>query len=280
MADEEARIQALEQQLQTLLQTQLATQIAQQAQPAAQQVAPQPTQPGPFALTPALANQNVMDLASTQGIKLYKSIITPLDIKFDGTSRKLVLFMDELRHKADENGWNHTLLSVSDRHPITPTTRNLLLVHHRLMTIDDVRAHAEAYIGTPARVAQDSNMMYMFIRDSLSEGARLKMANEHAQYDIKNGISSGATYYDHRRAATYLDSGYDAKVFESDTPRQTNHLSLQRVSKGLIAFVLSRWPLRPKSIGIWFSIRTPTCSPSTTAPPGACHSPLTTLWDQ
>jgi hypothetical protein len=103
MADE-ARVDALEQQLQAL-QTQLAAQTAQIAQQAAQlvqqaahPVAPQPVQPRPFALTPALANQNVIDLASAQGIKLYKSITTPLDNKFDGTSRELVLFMDELLH--------------------------------------------------------------------------------------------------------------------------------------------------------------------------------------
>jgi hypothetical protein len=193
MADE-ARIQALETQLQTL-QTQLTAataQIAQQAQQVAQPAAPQPPQPGPFALTPALANQNVIDLASPQGIKLYKAITTPLATKFDGSSRKLVLFMDELRHKADEYGWNHTLLSVSDQHPVTPTVRNLL-VHHRLITMANVRAHATTYIGTQERVAQDSHMMYRFLTDSLSEGARSRMANEHAQYNI-NGIPDGPCY--------------------------------------------------------------------------------------
>jgi hypothetical protein len=186
MADD-ARIQALEQQLQTL-QAQLAAATAQPVQPVAQQ----PTQPGPFALTPALANQNAIDLSSSQGIKLYKAITTPLATKFDGSSRKLVLFMDELRHKADEYGWNHTLLSVSDQHPITPTNRNLLL-HHRLITMDNVRAHATVYIGTQQRVAQDSNMMYVFLRDSLTEGARSRMANEHEKYDI-NGTPDGPCY--------------------------------------------------------------------------------------
>jgi hypothetical protein len=190
MADD-ARIQALEQQLQ-MLQTQLAAataQIAQQPQP----VAPQPPQPGPFALTSALANQNVIDLLTTQGrIKLYKAITTPLATKFNGSSRKLVLFMDELRHKADEFGWNDTLLSVSDQHPITPTNRNLLL-HHRLITMANVRAHAMTYIGTHARVAQDSNMMYIFLKESLTEGARSRMANEHQKYDI-NGTPNGPCY--------------------------------------------------------------------------------------
>jgi hypothetical protein len=59
--------------------------------------------------------------------------------------------------------------------------------------MENVTAHAEAYIGTQSRVAQDSNMMYIFLRDSLSEGARLRMANEHEKYDI-NGTPDGPCY--------------------------------------------------------------------------------------
>jgi hypothetical protein len=82
MADE-ARIAALEQQLQAL-QTQLTAATVQAAQPAAPPVAQPPiVQPGPFALTPALANQNVIDLLSSPGIKLYKTITTPLANKFE-----------------------------------------------------------------------------------------------------------------------------------------------------------------------------------------------------
>jgi hypothetical protein len=173
--------------------TQQAARIAlQAAQPIVQQPPPQPPQPGPFALTPALANQNVLDLTTAQGIKLYKSITTPLLNTFDGSTKELVLFMDELKHKADEHGWNSALLRVSDRLPPTPTIRNLL-VYHRLIDIADVRAHAQSYIGTDTRVAQDSHMMYVFIRDSLSKDAKAKMATEHEQYDVA-GTPDGPCY--------------------------------------------------------------------------------------
>jgi hypothetical protein len=62
-----------------------------------------------------------------------------------------------------------------------------------MIDIEDVRAHAETYIGTQARIVQDSNVMYIFIRDSLSKGARLKMATKHVQYDIK-GTLDGPSY--------------------------------------------------------------------------------------
>jgi hypothetical protein len=53
----------------------------------------------------------------------------------------------------------------------------------------NVRAHATAYIGTHVRVAQDSNMMYVFLKESLTEGARSRMANEHEKYDINGSVS-------------------------------------------------------------------------------------------
>ena len=75
------------------------------------------------------------------------------------------------------------------------------------------------------------------------------------------GFSSGDTYYSHR-ADTSMDYGYDAKVSDYNTRRHTNRLSLQPANHQPIADVLSHWPLLQNSIGIWFSVRTPTlCQP-------------------
>ena len=92
MADDQARITTLEQQL-LALQNQITAQTAQitahTAQITAQAAAAPPqAQPGPFALSPALANTNAIDLYSASGIKLYKSIIAPLDHKFDGSAKE------------------------------------------------------------------------------------------------------------------------------------------------------------------------------------------------
>ena len=76
-----------------------------------------------------------------------------------------------------------------------------------------------------------------------------------------DGISSGDTYYNHR-ADTSIDYGYDAKVSDYYTRRHTNPLSLQPANHQPNADVLSHWPLLQNSIGIWFSVRTPTlCQP-------------------
>jgi hypothetical protein len=74
--------------LQAQLQQQAATIAAIQAQK-------QP-QVGPFALTPALATQDVIDMTTTAGIKLYKSIKEPRETKFDGSPSKLASFLDDV----------------------------------------------------------------------------------------------------------------------------------------------------------------------------------------
>jgi hypothetical protein len=85
--------------LQDQLTQQAALLAALQAQPALQQ-----PQPGPFALTPALATQDVIDMTSSMGIKLYKSIVSPLETKFDGAPTKMMTFLDDVQEKANNCG--------------------------------------------------------------------------------------------------------------------------------------------------------------------------------
>jgi hypothetical protein len=143
-------------------------------------------------LTPALATQDVIDMTSSTGIKLYKSIVSPLETKFDGAPTKMMTFLDDVQEKANNCGWNQHLLSVNDGDPTNPQVRNLL-VSHRMLSIEAIRAHATAYIGTATRLAQDSRMMYEFLRDSLTDGARASLATETAKYTI-TGTADGPLY--------------------------------------------------------------------------------------
>jgi hypothetical protein len=160
------------------LQAQLNAQA--QVQPPVQ--APVPV--GPFALTPARANQDVIDLTKTNGIKLYKAITTPLDIKFDGSSNKLLQFLDNVGQKASNYGWNDALLSISNQDAINPQNHNLLR-HHRMLSLENVRAHASTYVQTQTRLAQDSSMMYEFLRDSLTSGACARLSTDAGKYLVK-----------------------------------------------------------------------------------------------
>lgn len=184
MADEaNAAIQALQDQIDAL-QNQLNQQPAAVQQPPAVPPAAQ----GPFALTPALAAQNVIDYSTTNGGKIYKAAITGLKPPFDGTPANLPLFLDDVDSHAANFGWDNILI-ISDQDPTNPTNRNLI-TQHRMLTIANVTHAAQAYLGNQSREAQNSHQMLEFLKNSLSENARKKMMTENDKFTVTvNGVA-------------------------------------------------------------------------------------------
>lgn len=177
------------------LQQQLANQAAQIQAQAAQIAAVMQQQqqaPGPFALTPAQALQNVIDLTTTAGIKLHKQIVTPLATPFNGSVDKLTPFLAAVSDRAASSNWNAALLQVSNQDALNPAHHNLI-TQHRMVSLMNVRAHAAQYIGQPSRLAQDSSWMYEFLRESLTEDARTKISLLRDQYVVQ-GTPDGPCY--------------------------------------------------------------------------------------
>lgn len=185
-------------QLLTALQQQLQAQAAEiavlQAQAAVPQVAPvlPVPPPGPFALTPALAQVDVIDMSTTAGIKLHKTIVAPLSNPFDGTPSKLMTFLEDVKQRASDCGWDLQLLQVDNQATVNNQVLNLI-TSHRMLSIENVRAHAAAYVGQQTRLAQDSFMLYEFLRDSLTDSARIRISVEDSKFKV-NGTRDGPSY--------------------------------------------------------------------------------------
>jgi hypothetical protein len=173
-------------------QQQLLQQQAQQIAALQAQVPVPPVAPLAFALTPAMAQDGIINYKDPAGIKLHKAIIAPLATLYDGTPSKLMAFLDSIKQRASDSGWNRDLLNVSNQDPVTPVQLNLI-VSHRMLTLANVRAHAITYIGQPTRLAQDSFMMYEFLRDSLTDEARIRISVEATKFEI-NGTRDGPCY--------------------------------------------------------------------------------------
>jgi hypothetical protein len=138
----DANVVALREQLaalQLLLQQQAAQTAAQATQLATLlQAQQQPVVvPGPFALTPAEAQQDVIDLATTAGIKLQKQIVTPLSTLFDGSPNKLATFLTTVFDRATSCNWNQSLLKVNNQAQINPQDLNLI-TKHRMLSLANV----------------------------------------------------------------------------------------------------------------------------------------------
>jgi hypothetical protein len=162
-------------------QLQAQQQLLQQLQQAQQPV--QAPAVVPFAVTPAQAQQDVVDLSTSAGLKLYKQIVTPLPTLFDGSPNKVMTFLAAVSVRAASSSWNANLLNVSNQDPTNPRDLNLVL-QHCMLSLENVRAHAVTYVNQPTRVAQDAAWMYEFLRESLTESAHTRVAMQAEQYTV------------------------------------------------------------------------------------------------
>ena len=122
-----------------------------------------------FALTPAQANQNILDLSSAAGQKLYKAAIAPLTTLFDGTAATICMFLSDVAARAESFHW-HNILNVPDAMGVPCS----LITAHRLLTLQDIRNHTATYANQQVRDVQNSYMMYEFLCGSLGEEAAKK----------------------------------------------------------------------------------------------------------
>ena len=91
----------------------------------------------------------------------------PLETKFDGEADNLAVFLASMRDRARRFNW-HRLITV----PIDDGTTRNLLTHYGQVSLENTRTHATSYINTPTRDAQDNDMFYYFLSDSLTNDFR------------------------------------------------------------------------------------------------------------
>ena len=147
--------------------------------------APQPPPPaGPAppgsGLSHAVLNFDDPNTGAT-ATKLYNKAISPLDTKFDGEADNLAVFLASVRDRARRFNWQW-LITV----PIDDGTTRNLLKHYRQVSLDNTRAHATTYVNTPTRDAQDNDMFYYFLADSLTSDFRTTVLLYTDVYTVAN----------------------------------------------------------------------------------------------
>ena len=128
-----------------------------------------PAAPAPqaFALGPghshAILNYDDPNTGLT-ATKLYNKAISPLEEKFDGEANNLAVLLASVCDRARRFNW-HCLITM----PIDDGTTWSLLTHYGQVSIENTRAHATTYVNSPTRDAQDNDMFYYFLADSLTK---------------------------------------------------------------------------------------------------------------
>jgi hypothetical protein len=173
--------------IQVMIDAAVAAQIAALPAPAVQPVPP--AGPAAFALTPGLLNvATPWDYSSSEGIKLFFASTKSLETKYDGQQTGLKVFLRSISTKAKTFGWDTLVLTIPDGAPV-PVNRNLL-TQYGLLTIANVTAAANIYIGTNTRAAQASAQLAQCITASLEQGITLKLLLRGEEFMI-GGVEDG-----------------------------------------------------------------------------------------
>src|SRR5210317_1327767 len=152
-----------------------------------------------FALTPGQANQGILNWTTVQGRDIYKLATAGLypndDPKYDGTADNLSTFMSYVKERSIDFGWSDEegILSIV-LNPVAvaggaEADCSNLLDNYGQITMDQVRAHVQVYVQTPTRLAQDSNMLYKALVNSLDKEAYNKVRMKSSEYTVEGYLS-------------------------------------------------------------------------------------------
>jgi hypothetical protein len=162
---------------------------AANAQAAAAANAAQPPQAQQFARYPGAAGAGALDFSKSESIKLFNKAIAPVEPKYGLDESKLRIFIDQVRQRAKIYNWDE-ILSVPDSNGVLHN----IITNYGQLSIDDCITHAATYINTETRKSQDSIMLFQFLRNSLTDEARLLMMADEDVYTIA-GEADGMVFF-------------------------------------------------------------------------------------
>ena len=131
--------------------------------------------------------------------KLYYKAIAALDNKFDRTPEEFIVFLASVTSRARQFRWN-SILAI----PVGMNTRELLTDYNRI-SMDKINGHATTYTGTQTREAQNSEMLYHFLMNSVTMEFTTKLVLYQEDYTI-NRAPIGACLFKKVVQLTYVDT--------------------------------------------------------------------------
>jgi len=144
----------------------------------------------PFALSPAQSYAGVIDFRSSGGRKLYEHATAKLsDELFDCNPGDLYQFLKNLEDRARSYGWDDGILTIAED-PNDPNTEySSLLSDYGQIDLETIRAFDKTYLAGQSRAAQDSNMMYTCIMNSIYKIGKAKIRIWEDEYKVDNHVS-------------------------------------------------------------------------------------------
>jgi hypothetical protein len=133
----------------------------------------------PFALSPALVTNEVINYSTSDGQKLCNAAVVSLQDPCDGGEDGLHIFLEQLKTRAECMGWM-TILDVPPDLAQPDEVINVISDYGQL-SLQQIRDHATTYVQQQVRAAQDSAQLYQCLMHTLTKEALLKVKHLNSQ---------------------------------------------------------------------------------------------------
>jgi hypothetical protein len=144
--------------------------------------------PVPFARLPGDAFVAPLDYTKANDMKTFRSATQPLTELFDLKPENLYSFLVEVRERSRIYNWAD-IINVPDE----DGDEFSLVESYGQIELSDCQAHATTYIDDATRQGQNSMILYIFLRGSLTAHARTVVESEPDEYTI-DGEPSGSCF--------------------------------------------------------------------------------------
>lgn len=174
---------------------------AQAAQAAANPPTNQPVvNPQPmFALTPSKAIQGIIDYSTKFGAAIWNNNTKPLSEKYNLDPKTLSGFLALVKERVEVAGWDMTI-------DVNGTTIDVL-THYGTVSTEQVKQAGLLVTAGQDRAAQNSYQLAHFLRESLTEPAKMKLAVKETDYTT-NGVTHGLSLLKAIIGAATIDTRY------------------------------------------------------------------------
>ena len=145
-----------------------------------------------FALAPALVNADALiDYNTPAGAKLYERAVKPLspDDLYDLSSDRLTVFLADLDDRIVASGWEGIFSIPEDAAAAAPVLR-MLTTDYGVVTLDQIRAHAETYLPNNDRNCQNAFQAFNCLMNSLDNKAKMRI-NLRRDLFVVDGVGHG-----------------------------------------------------------------------------------------
>jgi hypothetical protein len=181
--------------------------------------------------------QQFIDYLIERERKTYKSAVAALDNKIDHSPSKLQSFLKRVQERVTNYNWNNiiNIILPAPGPGYLPQPPVNLISNYGQVSLEQVRNHANAYMGIPCRDSQNSHMLFTFLVNSLDNNAQNIMDIQAKHYTLfgladrvcylkviitKAYVDTNATVDTLRKSIARLDDKikelkYDIKLFNS-----------------------------------------------------------------